>query len=84
MEVVAHALWASAAVMTAKRCTKARIPAGWTVWWAAFPRRAGIRAIIRGRLVAAGRWRPNSVGADGHILPHVHVARPPSISQRTA
>jgi hypothetical protein len=76
MEVVAHALWASSAVMTAKRCTKAHIPAGWTVWWAAFP-----DVLAFGPSFAAGLWLrvvgdPNSVAADGHVLPHVHVGLP--------
>ncbi len=76
MEVVAHALWASAAVITARRGTKASIPVGWTVWWAAFP-----DVLAFGPSFAAGLWLrlmgdPSSASADGHILPHAHIGLP--------
>lgn len=76
MEAVAHVLWASAAVITAKRYTKARIPVGWTVWWAAFP-----DVLAFGPPFAVGLWlrlvgNPNSVATDGHVLPHVHIGLP--------
>ena len=76
MEVVAHVLWASAAVITAKRWTKVRIPVGWTVWWAAFP-----DVLAFGPSFAVGLWlrlagNPNSGSPDGHIWPHAHIGIP--------
>jgi hypothetical protein len=76
MEIVAHGLWAAAAAITAKRSTGARVRVGWAVWWSAFP-----DVLAFGPGAAAGLWLrlsggPGSGGADGHLLPHVHVGLP--------
>lgn len=76
MEIVAHALWASAAVITAKKRTKMRISLGWTIWWGTFP-----DVLAFGPSIVFGLWllltgSAGSVPAGDPVLPHVHIGPP--------
>ncbi len=51
MEIIAHGLWATAAAITAKRSTDARLRIGWMVWWGVFP-----DVLAFGPSIAAGLW----------------------------
>ncbi len=76
MEIVAHVLWASAAVITARRYTNAGIPVRSTLWWAAFPDVLAFGPPIAAGVVLRLAGGPNSAPAEGHILPHVHLGLP--------
>ena len=74
MEIVAHGLWAGAAVIYAKRRLP-RVSAPQTIWWAVFP-----DVFAFAPSLAAGVWlrfsgTSNPV-AGGLHLPHVHLGLP--------
>jgi hypothetical protein len=69
MEIVAHGLWATAGVITARRWKAARLRLGWTAWWAMFP-----DVFAFGPMVAVGLWL-RLTGQGGHGS-HVHLGLP--------
>ncbi len=73
MEIVAHGLWAAAAVVGARKKTHVRAHLGWTVWWAAFPDvlAFGVPIIAGLALMAVGR-----AGETHHFPPRAHLGLP--------
>jgi hypothetical protein len=79
MEIVAHGLWAAAAVVAARRSTARRISLPWTIWWAAFPDTMAFGPSVAygawlwttGRLAAFGGHRPR-VNLGFPVYPAVH------------
>ncbi len=74
MEVIAHGLWATAAVVGARRKTRTRPHLGWSVWWAAFPDvlAFGVPIVAGLALLAIGKAGPPS----DHFPPRPHLGLP--------
>ncbi len=68
MEIVAHGLWAAAAVTAVNRSTKVRVRLLPAVWWAVFP-----DVVAFGPAIAAGLWL--RLAGDGSSS-HVHIGVP--------
>lgn len=74
MEVVAHGLWAAAAVVAGRNKAALRVGLWPAVWWAAFP-----DVLTFGTMGAYGLWLRMTGGAvadHGHMLPHAHIGLP--------
>ncbi len=67
MEIVAHSLWAAAAVTAVNRSTRMRLRMVPAVWWAVFP-----DVIAFGPAIAAGLW----LRLTGSSSSHVHLGVP--------
>jgi hypothetical protein len=80
MEIVAHGLWAAAAVVGVRRTTHVRPSIAWTVWWAVFPDvfafgpsiAAGLALLVAGKIGAASHGFPPRVHFSVPLYPAAH------------